>query len=546
MPEILERNEAKLSSVTLNLLGKPFQQLRQETKLQLIDAANRYLSECGFESCYADPVAPVILSGHQPALFHPGVWVKNFAVSKIAEQTSGTALNLIIDNDSSSPVEFSFPTLKDNGLKGNELTKSRIMLDSSSPAKPWEELSIQDRELVHSFADRAEQQLSHLGIKPVLSKGWETAIRRADETDNLAEAVSAARIKVEREWGVQNLELPISRLSLEPSFLWFSLHLMLNLTRFQQVYNQVLAEHRKRNGIRNAQHPVPDLQVDGEWLEAPFWIWKEGDEQRKHLWVKYQNGVLAFSCGKKTTCEIPCRSEEDAESVVAALQALYQEGVRFRPRALTTTLFTRLFLGELFVHGIGGAKYDEVTDELIEKFYQIEPPQYLALSGTIFLPTNTEHSVTQEEFQQLKGLLRELKQQPARHLTAQQQQDYTEMLKERELLLQEQVEYKKLTKREKKALADQNSTRFQRLKQINDKLTTATQPQQTQLNEEINRLDYAWEQKQIAENREYPAMFYPADKLQALIGKCTKQIENAFARKETVNSVCSTGTDAAD
>ena len=36
------------------------------------------------------------------------------------------------------------------------------------------------------------------------------------------------------------------------------------------------------------------------------------------------------------------------------------ESVRLRTRALTTTLFSRFLLGDLFIHGIGGSKYDEL------------------------------------------------------------------------------------------------------------------------------------------------------------------------------------------
>ncbi len=41
----------------------------------------------------------MIVTGHQPELFHPGVWIKNFAIASIARQTGGAALNLIVDND---------------------------------------------------------------------------------------------------------------------------------------------------------------------------------------------------------------------------------------------------------------------------------------------------------------------------------------------------------------------------------------------------------------------------------------------------------------
>ena len=44
-------------------------------------------------------------------------------------------------------------------------------------------------------------------------------------------------------------------------------------------------------------------------------------------------------------------------------------GIRLRTRALTTTMFARFLLGDLFVHGIGGAKYDELGDEIARGFF---------------------------------------------------------------------------------------------------------------------------------------------------------------------------------
>ena len=57
-----------------------------------------------------------------------------------------------------------------------------------------------------------------------------------------------------------------------------------------------------------------------------------------------------------------------------------------RPRALTLTLFARLCLGDFFIHGIGGGKYDEVTDAIIRDYFGIEPPAYQVLSATLHLP----------------------------------------------------------------------------------------------------------------------------------------------------------------
>ena len=54
----------------------------------------------------------------------------------------------------------------------------------------------------------------------------------------------------------------------------------------------------------------------------------------------------------------------------------HTEGVRLRPRALITTMFARLVLSDIFIHGIGGAKYDQVTDAIVRRFFAVEPPEY--------------------------------------------------------------------------------------------------------------------------------------------------------------------------
>ena len=41
----------------------------------------------------------LLLAGHQPELFHPGVWVKNFALNGLARRHGATPLNLVVDND---------------------------------------------------------------------------------------------------------------------------------------------------------------------------------------------------------------------------------------------------------------------------------------------------------------------------------------------------------------------------------------------------------------------------------------------------------------
>jgi hypothetical protein len=102
---------------------------------------------------------------------------------------------------------------------------------------------------------------------------------------------------------------------------------------------------------------------------------------------------------------------------VAAWQDLERHGFKVRSRALTNTLYARLFLTDLFTHGIGGGKYDELTDDLIRRFYGIQPPDYLVLSGTLLLPLHT-YPATPDDYRRLARERRDLQYNPQRHLDA--------------------------------------------------------------------------------------------------------------------------------
>jgi hypothetical protein len=50
------------------------------------------------------------------------------------------------------------------------------------------------------------------------------------------------------------------------------------------------------------------------------------------------------------------------------------------------TLFVRLALGETFIHGLGGALYEKVTDAWCERLFGVRPPEIVLASCTVHLP----------------------------------------------------------------------------------------------------------------------------------------------------------------
>jgi hypothetical protein len=93
---------------------------------------------------------------------------------------------------------------------------------------------------------------------------------------------------------------------------------------------------------------------------------------------------------------------------------LGRRGVKIRSRAMITTLWARLALGDLFLHGIGGAKYDQVTDLLIERFFGLSPPGFMVLSATLLLPIERPR-VSSDDVRALRHQLRELDYHPEQY-----------------------------------------------------------------------------------------------------------------------------------
>ncbi len=227
---------------------------------------------------------------------------------------------------------------------------------------------------------------------PLAREFWPLARARAREGLPLGMCLAQARHQLEGQWGLSTLEVPQSRVCQLPAFAWFTAHLMGRLNRFRDVYNEAVAEYRRLHHIRSAAHPVPDLAAEGEWIEAPYWLWTRDDSRRRRAFVRRDRRQLVLSDRHGVDVALPCSEDGQLGPAVERLLELPGMGIRLRSRALVTTLWARLVLGDLFLHGIGGAKYDHVTDALFEGFYGLTPPGILVLSATLMLPVERRRS----------------------------------------------------------------------------------------------------------------------------------------------------------
>ncbi len=49
-------------------------------------------------------------------------------------------------------------------------------------------------------------------------------------------------------------------------------------------------------------------------------------------------------------------------------------------------MFARLVISDLFMHGIGGGKYDQMTDAIIRAYFDVPAPPMVVATATLRLP----------------------------------------------------------------------------------------------------------------------------------------------------------------
>lgn len=506
-------NQNFLEAADITLQGRSLPLLRQWSREACLGAAHDYT-----QSLLEDPLpplerdsGPLFVAGHQPDLYHPGVWVKNFAIDRLARDAGGLALNLIVDNDTLASTSLRVPTgtREQPGIE-------RIPFAARRAVQPWEDAVVIDPQTFGSFAQRVAEQMAVWGIDPVLSEIWPDALAHQQVSPRLCDCLSTARHRLERRWGLSNLELPISRLCQTDPFLWFASHILAQLPRFQECHNRVLETYRRLNGVRSRNHPVPRLREQDGWLEAPFWVWRAGEAHRQGVFARQVERQVHLSDGTDVFARLPLSPQMDACCAVEVLRELPAQGLRFRTRALTTTLFSRLCLGDLFVHGIGGAKYDEMTDQIIREFYGIEPPQFLTMSATLHLPLAEPFPTTIVDRRRVERLLRDLRFNADRHGLG-PEADALRARKQQLIAEQEAARPSGLSRRERAAQRPANRRRYRELKDLTAALAALADGQRNSLQQDLEQIDRELAANAVLQNREFSFALYPAQTLRTFL-----------------------------
>jgi hypothetical protein len=381
IPELIESNRAASATSynAVTIASQSLASLATQARARLLDEAFAYTST--YRNASRPTSDRILLAGHQPELFHVGVWMKNFVLGGLARETGATAVNLVIDGDTIKSPSIRVPT----GTLEEPRAES-VPFDAAADEIPWEERGGVDAALFESFGRRAAEAIRPFIARPMIERIWPKIVEATKRTGRIGLGIAQARHALEGEWGLDTLELPQGRVCDMPEFRLFAWHLLTELPRFVEIHNRTLVEYRREENIRSTHHPVPALEKQGEWLEAPLWLWTTDSPYRRRPLVRRVGDEIEVTDRVNVTFRLPATGGDAPSKSVEILAEQAKCGVKIRSRALITTMYARLVLSDLFIHGIGGGKYDELTDLLIERFFQIKPPGYVVATATRRLP----------------------------------------------------------------------------------------------------------------------------------------------------------------
>lgn len=454
----------------------------------------------------------LILSGHQPDFFHPGVWAKNIFAANLASRCEARAEMLLVDSDIPDNFSIAWPQRED------EFWTSR-----STPICPacvglaYEQLKPLPRDYWRKGLEKIPASLREDAARafPGFESGFlDNSAGNSNEISYISGWISGMT-KLDQNLGLTPPQFNrVSKIfSVRspqhiPAASAFVAHMVLNAEAFAEAYNAALASFRAARGIRGTQHPIPNLTVDSERIELPLWVFMP-DAQRQRLYVARGHGasrVIFAGRGAIATLDAALLTANPTATLATTLGL-----AELRPRALILTMYARLIACDLFIHGIGGAKYDQITDEIIRRYMGIQPPTYACVTATMRLPL-PRFDVDPSELQSLHRQLRDLTFNPQRIDQGKNTVTSLGLLAQRREAVEQSEQLRTTHRRDRAA----RRTAFNRIRQINAQLSEPFAGTADAIRARIAALNAELDSNAIADAREWFLALYPLAKLRAL------------------------------
>lgn len=447
---------------------------------------------------------PIVQTGHEPIMYHPGIWIKNHLTQYLVKKLGGIGVNMIVDNDACNMGFMYVPILSEKSA-----SVGKVALVRNKDHVAYEEIVFDDFGIILQFKGEVINLLSKNILREDVKTTMEDMqdlfgqfINRIEEyyqqgCSDMVGLLTAARRSFEEDFGIDNLEMPVSRMCDTDGFYHFFMHILYEAERFAKIYNEKLAEYRRIHKIRSKANPLPDLKILRDSIEMPFWVWK-AEGQRAKCYMVNEGDDIKITDGVEVL--VTLIKGDDVINNITRLKTLMEAGIKIRPRAITTTMFSRLFFADVFIHGIGGAKYDTITDEIIREFFGIDPPGFVTISATLYLPLDA-YDLDIKVLQELQRTVSDMSYNPEQYAPKETQNEPAFMNSVREK--------QRLLKMMTVGNADEKKRYFSQIKELNKLMLTQINPELKMKQKEINIVRDKLGYNEVVRFREYPVCLYP-------------------------------------
>ena len=370
-PSLLGENKSSLSAVND----------RDVSRTELVNIAAEYTHRIGLTVSQFKNADDIIVTGHQPNWHHCGIFAKNVITDRFARQTGGTAVQLVLDHDICNTSIF-LPESDNNDF----VRFKTIPLERKQRDIPLELRSVPSKEQLIKFIESVSKTKGSLCCEI-----WHQELHYIFESSvlcrNVADLITLLQTRLNAACGLEIMSLPVSLMSQSDSFVDFVCSVICNAAGFVRIYNQAIKNKRKTDNLKPDQ-TIRLLKTDylNNIIELPFWlIWQTG--KRASLYVSLNDKNLRIG----TADSIIGTIDPSCDKKQQLIEILSKNKYVIRPKAVTLTLFARLYLADLFVHGTGSGNYEYITDHLIGDYYKISNVNFSIATATMSLPTDTEN-----------------------------------------------------------------------------------------------------------------------------------------------------------
>ncbi|MCP5513218.1 MAG: hypothetical protein H7A24_15130 [Leptospiraceae bacterium] len=308
----------------------------------------------------------IYATGHQPEIFHPGLLFKDLLLCRLSKAHGAYPIHIVVDTDM---YEFIYYYPIKNGSKLElhkfEYHDNSIFSKEDIPKERWDEFKSilnHQKEILNGVLEKDTLERAHYYLDKIINE--------MNENEKLF--IISEKIKDDYLCGLelQINNLKVSELVKLKGFQKFFDNIKERHSDFIEAHNSTLLDYRIEHKIRNHAQPIPDLHEN----ELPFWVLDESSGKRNPAFTDYSGNVL--------------------------------------PRAITLTMFLRLFGCDFFIHGKGGARYESVSDATIRKFYKMTPAPYRMATATLHLLRNPNFEFPPMNEKELETKLRDTKYSP--------------------------------------------------------------------------------------------------------------------------------------